>query len=356
MKKSLIFLITFLAITTMTIPQPQNWYYPEPGDGTWRLSERYYGTPDSSEYLAKINNLALKKGPNPNWRYYDVRLGVPVLIPSVDIPEFEPQANPIQPSAPVASPKPFTWWDNRTGAELFLGLAVLCLFILLVVIITKYIGVQKEEEQSRKKWLHSASEYLLLKVENEKLQNKLPIEAPEFVNSEWLRDNNPVGNPIPNNPGPKAIERAFGKYPHLVVQAKVSTHPQSTKMEFSHDRKATTAIDRVIAYLGWDWNEKTKTWEEVGYIAGPCANGFVFTPEAIEKGMTFSRIELASPSENPVILRDTKAETRRYPEMIWPLIQEYHKLGISELKLAGMTVFAPKKKARDTKPAETSLN
>lgn len=358
MKKIAFLLIIFLAVAMMANTQTQTpqipddgvWYNPKYGDGTWRISQQYYGTGAFFDTLRKINHLAVKKGPNSNWVYHDVKLGVPIFIPNLHstVPDLKPTPKFVTPT-PIKNS--LSWWEKRTGYELLLGFAVVCLLILIIVITSKLISSQEN-------WLHSIDVNLLLKKENESLRNKLPIEAPAVVDSSWLAQNNPVGNPIPHNPDVRVIKKAFGQYPHLVVQAKVSTHPKSTEMGFSHERKAITALDGVLAYLGWNWNKETRTWDEVGYVAGPCANGFVFTPEAIERGMTFSKIELFDKSKNPVIMTDTKADTNKYPKIIWPLIQKYHRLNIVELKMSGMAVFAPKPKKAPAKekPSETNLN
>jgi len=226
---------------------------------------------------------------------------------------------------------------------------IACLFALFLL----YIHLMNQKERAHKKNLseYSTDRSRLIGERNElrkklfKTENKLPVQLPKnkIVDSSWLLSNYHVGDPISDAyPAIRNLERIYGKKPDLIVQARVTTKAEATIMNFSYSRTANTGLDKVVVYLGWDWDKEKKEWKEVGMVAGPCSNVFTMNPERVKKMSTlFKKIELVDKTVNPIIFLNI-LNVPYYPKLICDLVIKYHEGNLNEARLAGATIMLPK--------------
>lgn len=349
MKKN-VFVLFFAAI--VIVVNAQTWYDPQPGDGTWIISQRCYGTGVLYDTIAKANHLNICRGPNPNWIYHDVQIGVPLFIPNLSPkPKLQPEFKPAQTIA-VAVPASLPWWTEITILEVILFLILIFILIGLIKFIKRANNLETEVENLR----HWQSKALILEKENENLKNKLPIEAPKMATSEWLENNNPAGKPIPlpntednGESTIQATERAFGGKPDFIAYAKVSTIENGIQMQFSNNRQAVTGLNGINVFMGWNWNKEKSRWEEVGMLAGPCSNGFEANPGAVKKGEIFSKIELVNGQSPIIFVSENVPVDVLYPKLILPLVLQHHEKNITDIRRTGSKVEIPEDLVPKTK-------
>ncbi|MFA5773210.1 MAG: hypothetical protein WC908_00875 [Candidatus Paceibacterota bacterium] len=179
----------------------------------------------------------------------------------------------------------------------------------------------------------------------EKLKNQLPIIAPEKVTDEWLENNNPIGEAITEDnliekltDHPAMGER--GVMPDLVIKTIATTKPRAVKMALSYDRFAITGLDKTTVLVGFNWNNDTQEWVELGWIASFCQNAFVSAPGKVKKIGKFTSLELAG-ENHPVVYTDEKVKDQMYPELAAKLVVKYHNANIADLEKAGASVTTP---------------
>lgn len=361
MKKT-IFLITVFAVTMMANSQSPINHPVVKGESVWEISEIYKNFGGPWDKISMDNNLVIKSGPNPNWYYPLIKPGdILKIYPSNPKPEPLPQIKPAVTTNPIQVAT-IPWWMDL---DPLVWLLFLMIAILLAALIVRIVMFNKAEQEAKEKNNRLSGEKndlenlaQRLRIENEELRNKLPIEAPKMATSDWLEKNNPVGTPIPlpstEDNGQStidAIRKVTGKNPDLIVFAKVSTVENGTKMQFSHSREAVTGLKDVNVFLGWDWDAKKRRWIDVGRWAGSCSNGFQANPEAVKKGEVFSKIEPVS-AQNPIIsIGKNVPQGVMYPELVKSLVIKHHENNIAEIRKTGTKIDLP-----ESLKAKTGLN
>lgn len=263
-----------------------------------------------------------------------------VAIPSLPMNQSVVDKVPVPASEPAVPGV-----ESSDSGWLWFLLVVAFVFLLLA----GYFAFINEKLKTEKEEIAKANERARKELEREleATKNKLPIIAPPLATTNWLRNNNPVGDDITSYPenASSAIERVYGKKPDLVAQALVSTAQNATNMGFSHDRKAITGLTDVKVYLGWNWGTKKSEWTEVGMIASICSNGFQVSPEkVVPMSQLFTKFELADDAF-PIAFMDDKVPLEaNYPELLASLVIKYHEKPISDLKRSGVKVGMPKTK------------
>jgi len=303
----------------------QKLVYPYPSD-----NDRLNVTVIQDDYQLKIAKKINAGGYNPGYHF--------VLDSTLQIPEKQKASE----DSVVFTLEPET--KNYTTLLWFL---VICLIVFIAFLIFKFLKAIKEKENIAGQLENMSDSNWLLGQELEETRNKLPIEAPEVVDSEWLKQNNPVGNDITNSSSDlvqETIARVYGKKPDFIAQAMVTTGENAISMNFSHNRTAKTGLNNVVVYLGWNWDLEKNAWIEVGMIASACSNGFEVNPERVEKmASLFVFVELAKKNQHPVVYSGgTVPEGTIYPELVKELVIKYHEANITDLRKAGMLVEIPK--------------
>lgn len=218
---------------------------------------------------------------------------------------------------------------------------LLCLIIALLALAYAIVKSAKAKKENKEEINFLKNSEDLLAKELEKTRNMLPVNPLPIVDEWWLRHNNPVGS------GRNIQNVTFsgigiqGEMPDLIVRARVSTAENAVKMDFSHNRKATTGLKDVAVWLGWNWNTEESKWVEVGMIASVCANGFQMNPEKVQKiSQLFTKFELVNPDQHPVVHESDNLpkDDFKYPSLIRGLVMKYHAEHITDLNKAGAVV------------------
>ena len=315
------------------------------GESAWKISRLYYGKGtfwrDSvfaqNEFLQQRG---IQSGTHPGWDYVNIKTGELV---QVGVGAIKKRVAPIQNNQggmgePANSD---LWWGLDPWTWLFMIMALI-FFILFIISSLKR---ERLKDNEKEKDILFSREKASLKKELEETKNKLPIEAPVLADAEWLGSHSPVGAPIPQDDpvaASDAIAKVYGKKPDLIAQAKVSTVENATKMKFSHERTATTGLDNVNVYLGWDWSTKKRRWVQVGMWAGACTNGFESNPDKVKKNQVFSKIVPIDKNHHPIISTGKNVPAGvQYPMIVKSLVFKYHKDNIVDLKKIGVLVEIP---------------